>query len=128
MVVTAKGEVRTKRGSTSVRSRSWPLRDWCNYSMLDETPAVLSLGKLFEDHGYSHDWVSGQKPRLTPNGKTITCRVDKHVHLVVPVLSANPGDQFSHRSVRRAQDGRSFRRRVKALHKNPYNQLKIRNA
>ena len=63
--------------------------------LLDETPAVLSLGKLFEDHGYSHDWVSGQKPRLTPNGKTITCRVDNHVHLVVPVLSANPGDQFS---------------------------------
>ena len=29
--------------------------------LLEETPAVLSLGKLCEDHGYSHEWVSGQK-------------------------------------------------------------------
>ena len=32
--------------------------------LLEETLAVLSLGKLCEDHGYSFEWVSGQKPRL----------------------------------------------------------------
>ena len=56
--------------------------------LLDETLAVLSLGKLCEDHGYSYEWVSGQnhislktgfeysangergqKPRLTKDGK-----------------------------------------------------------
>ena len=31
----------------------------------EETPEVLSLGKLCEDQGYSCDWVSGQEPRLT---------------------------------------------------------------
>ena len=35
---------------------------------LEETSAVLSLGKFCEDHGYSCEWVSGQKPRLTKDG------------------------------------------------------------
>ena len=38
--------------------------------LLEETPAVLSLGKLCKDHGY-YQWVSGQEPRLTKNGKSI---------------------------------------------------------
>ena len=40
---------------------------------LEERPAALSLGKLCGDHGYLCEWVSGQKPRLTPNGKSIIC-------------------------------------------------------
>ena len=35
--------------------------------LLEETPAVLSLGKLCEDHGYSYHWTSGQNhisPRM----------------------------------------------------------------
>ena len=34
--------------------------------LLDDTPAVLSFGKLCEEHGYSYEWASGQKPRLAP--------------------------------------------------------------
>ena len=30
--------------------------------LLEDTPAVLSLGKLCEDHGYNYHWTSGQKP------------------------------------------------------------------
>ena len=55
--------------------------------LLNETPAVLSLGKLCEDHGYSYEWVSGQKPRLTKDGKTVISKTDKFVPLVVPGLS-----------------------------------------
>ena len=33
--------------------------------LLEETPAVLSLGKLCEDHGYTYQWTSSQKPHLT---------------------------------------------------------------
>ena len=29
--------------------------------LLEDTPAVLSLEKLCEEHGYSYEWVSGQK-------------------------------------------------------------------
>ena len=32
--------------------------------LLEETPAVLSFGKLCDDHGYSHEWVNGQKPTV----------------------------------------------------------------
>ena len=37
--------------------------------LLEETPAVLSPGKLCKEHGYSFEWVSGQKPRKTKDGK-----------------------------------------------------------
>ena len=42
--------------------------------LLEETPAVLSLGKLCEDHGYTYHWTSGQKPHLTKKGKRIDCK------------------------------------------------------
>ena len=32
--------------------------------ILEDTPAVLSLGRLCKDHGYSFEWTSGQKPCL----------------------------------------------------------------
>ena len=32
--------------------------------ILEDTPAVLSLGKLCEDHGYSQGWTNGQKTCL----------------------------------------------------------------
>ena len=30
--------------------------------VLEDTPAVLSLGKLCDEHGYSHEWINGQEP------------------------------------------------------------------
>ena len=50
---------------------------------LEETPAVLSLRRLCEDHGYSCEWVSGPKPRLTKDGKSIICKTYNFVPLVV---------------------------------------------
>ena len=57
--------------------------------LLEETSAVLSLGKLCEDNGYSHEWVSSQKPRLAKEGKSIIFKTDNFVPLVVRVLSTN---------------------------------------
>ena len=62
---------------------------------LEETPAVLSLGKLCEDHGYFYQWVSGQKPRMTKDGKSIIRKTDNFVPLVVPGLSVNSGSSSS---------------------------------
>ena len=62
---------------------------------LEETPAVLSLGKLCEDHGYSYEWVTGQKQQLTKDGKTIICKTDNFVPLVVPGLPTNSGSVSS---------------------------------
>ena len=33
--------------------------------LLEDAPAVLSLGKLCEEHGKPYEWTSGQKPHLT---------------------------------------------------------------
>ena len=63
--------------------------------LLEETPAVLSLGKLCEDRGYSYEWVSGQKPPLTKEEKTIACKIDNFVPLVVRWLSTSSGSNSS---------------------------------
>ena len=57
--------------------------------LLEETPAVLSLGKLCEDHGYTYHWTRGQKPHLTKNGKRIDCNMSNYVPFVVPGLSTS---------------------------------------
>ena len=51
--------------------------------ILEGTPAVLTSGKLCEEHGCSHEWASGQKPHLTKQGKTIMCKTDN----LVPIVS-----------------------------------------
>ena len=82
MVMTANGEVQTfDEAQKDVHDLGFIV----TVQLLDETPAVLSLGKLCEDHGYSYDWVSGQMPRLTKEGQTITCKIDNHVPLVAPL-------------------------------------------
>ena len=60
-----------------------------NVMLLQETPAVLSLGKLFDEHGYTYHWKSGQKPHLIRNGKRIDCKISNYVPFVVPGISAS---------------------------------------
>ena len=67
--------------------------------LFEETPAVLLLGKLCENHGYSYESICGQKPRLTKNGKSTNCKTDNVVPLVVPGLSANSGGSSSSTSL-----------------------------
>ena len=55
----------------------------------EETPAVLSLGKLSEDHGYTYHWTSSQKPHLTKDGKRIHCNISNYVPFVVLGLSTS---------------------------------------
>ena len=38
------------------------LDSFVTVKLLEDTPAVLSLGKLSEDHGFPCEWSSGQKP------------------------------------------------------------------
>ena len=71
-----------------MRSRSESTRD---SAITRKTPAVLSLGKLCEEHGHHYEWASGQKPRLTKQGKNILCKTENFVPLVVPGLSSNSG-------------------------------------
>ena len=86
-VMTANGEVQTKEEEAMVYSRQLAL--FLAVMLREETPAVLSLGKLCQDDGFAHHWISGQKPHLIRNGKRIDCNIFNHVPFVVPGLSAS---------------------------------------
>ena len=58
VVLTTNGEVHTNEEAQVFVHDQNP---FVTVELLEETPAVLSLGKLCENHGYSHEWVSGQK-------------------------------------------------------------------
>ena len=57
--------------------------------VLEDTPAVLSLGKLCDENGYSYEWINGQKPHLTKDGIRIICNTENFVPIVVPGLSTS---------------------------------------
>ena len=54
--------------------------------VLENTPAVVSLGKLCDEHGYSYEWINGQKPHLIKNGIRTQCNTETFVPIVVPGL------------------------------------------
>ena len=69
--------------------------------VLENTPAVSSLGKLCDENGYSYEWINGQKPHLIKNGTRIICNTENFVPIVVPGLSSTsrtPMKQESHSS------------------------------
>ena len=57
--------------------------------VLENTPAVLSLGKLCDENGYSYEWIHGQKPHIIKNGIRIQCNTENFVPIVVPGLSTS---------------------------------------
>ena len=85
-VMTANGKTQTREEAT-VYVKEWEL--FVTVMLLEETPAVLSLWKLCEDHGYTYHWTSGQKPHLTQNGKKINCNTSNNVPFVVPGFSTS---------------------------------------
>ena len=66
-MMTANGEVQTQEEAT-VYVKNLDL--FVTVMLLEETPAVLTLEKLCEDHGFSYHWTSGQKPHLTRSSST----------------------------------------------------------
>ena len=73
-VMTANGEVQTREEGTVFVTE---LDLFVTVLLLEETSAVLSLGKLCEDHGYTYHRTSGQKPHFTKKGKRIDCNFPK---------------------------------------------------
>ena len=57
--------------------------------VLENTPAVLSHGKLCDENGYSYEWINGQKPHLIKNGIRIICDTENFVPIVVPGLTSS---------------------------------------
>ena len=91
IVITANGEVQTHEEATVYVKE---LDIFLTMKVLEDTPAVLSLGKLCDEHGYSYEWINGQKPHLIKNGIRIQCNTENFVPIVVPGLSTSSSSSF----------------------------------
>ena len=60
-VITANGEMQTHEEATVYVKE---LDIFLTMKVLENTPAVLSLGKLCDGRGYSYEWINGQKPLI----------------------------------------------------------------
>ena len=91
-VVTANSEVLPKRRGNSVCQGIGFTRD--GDASRRYTGSSLTL-KLCEDHGYSYEWTSGQKPQLIKEGRRMTCSTENYVPIVVPGLSTSSSTSSS---------------------------------
>ena len=75
--------------------------------VLENTPAVLSLGKLCDENGYSYEWINGHKPHLIKDGIRIICNTENFVPIVVPGLSSSSSASSSTLRTPMKQESRS---------------------
>ena len=90
-VKTANGEVQTHEEATFYVKE---LDIFLTMKVLKDTPAVLSLGKLCDEHGYSYELSNGQKPHLIKNVIRIQCNTENFVPIVVLGLSTSSSSSF----------------------------------
>ena len=92
IVITANGEVQTHEEAIVYVKE---LEKFLTMKVLDNTPAVLSLGKLCDANGYSYEWINGQKPHFIKDGIRIICNTENFVPIVVPSLSSSSSGSSS---------------------------------
>ena len=92
IVITANGEVQTHEEAIVYVKE---LDIFLTMKVLENTPAVLSLGKLCDENGYSYEWINGQKPHLIKKGIRIPCNTENFVLVVVPGLSSSSSGSSS---------------------------------
>ena len=92
IVITANGEVQTHEEAIVYVKE---LDIFLTMKVLENTPAVLSLGKLCDENGYSYEWINGQKPHLIKDGIRIICDTENFVPIVVPGLTSSSSTSSS---------------------------------
>ena len=92
IVITANGEVQTHEEAIVYVKE---LDIFLTMKVLENTPAVLSLGKLCVENGYSYEWINGKKPHLIKDGIRIICNTENFVPIVVPGLSSSSSGSSS---------------------------------
>ena len=104
IVITANGEVQTHEEAIVYVKE---LEKFLTMKVLDNTPAVLSRGKLCDENGYSYEWINGQKTHLIKNGIRIICNTENFVPIVVPGLSSSSSASSSTLRTPMKQESRS---------------------
>ena len=88
-VITANGEVQTHEEAIVY------VKELDKFLTEKDTPAVLSLGKLCNENGYSYEWINGQKPHLIKDVIRIICNTENFVPIAVPGLSSSSSGSSS---------------------------------
>ena len=73
-------------------------KNWIYFLTLkvfENMPAVLSLGKLCDENGYSYEWINGQKPHLVKDAIRIICNTENFVPIVVSGLPSSSSGSSS---------------------------------
>ena len=104
IVITANGEVQTHEEAIVYVKE---LDKFLTMKVLENTPAVLSLGKLCDENGYSYEWINGQKTHLIKDGIRIICNTENFVPIVVPGLSSSSSGSSSALRTPLKQESRS---------------------
>ena len=104
IVITANGEVQTHEEAIVYVKE---LDIFLTMKVLEKTPAVLSLGTLCDENGYSYEWINGQKPHLIKNGIRIICNTENFVPIVVPGLTSSSSTSSSSLRTPRKQENHS---------------------
>ena len=92
IVITANGEVQTHEEAIVYVKE---LEIFLTMKVLENTPAVLSLGKFCDENGYLYEWINGQKPHLIKDGIRIICNTENLVPIVVPGLTSSSSTSSS---------------------------------
>ena len=92
IVITANGEVQTHEEAIVYVKE---LDIFLTMKVLENTPAVLSLGKLCDENGYSYEWINSQKPHLIKDGIRIICNTENFVPIVVSGLTSSSSTSSS---------------------------------
>ena len=92
IVITANGEVQTQEEAI-VHVKELDI--FLTMKVLENTPAVLSFGKLCDENGYSYEWINGHKPHLIKDGIRIICNTENFVPIVVPGLTSSSSTSSS---------------------------------
>jgi hypothetical protein len=90
-ITTANGEIKIQK-QVRVYVKELDIFVWAY--VLDGDVAVLSLGMLCDDEGFTYSWVPNRPPTLTRDGLTVTCHPSHNVPVIFPAASAegNPED------------------------------------
>ena len=104
IVITANGEVQTQEEAIVYVKE---LGIFLTMKVLENTPAVLSLGKLCGENGYSYEWINGRKPHLIKDGIRKICNTENFVPIVVPGLSSSSSGSSSTSRTPIKQESRS---------------------
>ena len=113
IVITANGEVQTHEEAIVYVKE---LDIFLTMKVIENTPAVLSLGELCDENGYSYEWINGQKPHLIEDGIRIICNTENFVPIVVPGLTSSSSTSSSSSLSSPTVGGMSVREREDAPH------------